>query len=175
MTARAMDVTGQTFGKWLVLVRYKGKHLCRCACGRERKIPTSNLVLGLSTQCRECSWVGFRKINTAQTQVLNIYKCNARGRGREWSLTDEQFIDMSQRPCHYCGAGPSNKCVKPYITFVYNGLDRINNSIGYTKENCLPCCADCNMRKGTMDYKAFVQWIEKVSTISVPEYGLCSC
>lgn len=51
------DLTGQTFGHWLVLARTENDHvgrkqyLCRCSCGVERIVPASNLLRGLSTSC----------------------------------------------------------------------------------------------------------------------------
>ena len=46
---------GVRFGKWIVLERNPhirhGKVLCRCDCGRERKVFVSNLRSGLSTSC----------------------------------------------------------------------------------------------------------------------------
>lgn len=56
------------FGKWTVL-EYAGKHranaingccsvsdqwLCRCACGREQLVLRWNLLMGRSTQCKQC-------------------------------------------------------------------------------------------------------------------------
>jgi len=37
--------------------------------------------------------------------------------------------------CYYCGEASQ-------------GLDRIDNSVGYTKDNVLPCCGRCNKTRG---------------------------
>jgi hypothetical protein len=29
-------------------------------------------------------------------------------------------------------------------------LDRIDNSVGYTESNCVPCCAICNITRNTL-------------------------
>jgi hypothetical protein len=46
---------GAVFGKWTVIGKNPhsrhGKVLCRCACGREKKVFVSNLLSGLSTSC----------------------------------------------------------------------------------------------------------------------------
>lgn len=177
MSRKGIDLTGSVFGKWTVLSKTTGKNmqLCRCTCGRERKVPTGNLTLGLSTQCKPCGFLGMRKVGTAFTQVLNIYKCNAKGRNREWSLSNEEFLELSQQPCHYCGISLSNKQTKPYEVFLYNGIDRKDNAVGYTKDNSLPCCKDCNMRRGTMGYTEFLQWMTRVLNFSNVEYGLSLC
>lgn len=44
-----------------------------------------------------------------------------------------------------------------------HGIDRVDNSVGYTIENCVPCCTSCNFMKGKMTKDDF---IEKVSQIA---------
>ncbi len=165
------DLTGRTFGRWKVL----GKELkaqgtkwpkwmwkCECECGSKQLISTGNLMLGLTHGCHKCGMKSqFR--HSARTQVLNMYKYNAKNRGREWSLTDSQFFALVQSQCHYCSypASKGRLMVKPYETFVYNGVDRKDNSLGYTPENCLPCCFECNNAKGRRTYEEFVQWLNR--------------
>jgi len=52
---------GAIFGKWTVLEqnphKRHGKVLCRCACGREKKVFVSNLRSGLSRSCGCCNHV----------------------------------------------------------------------------------------------------------------------
>ena len=53
-------------------------------------------------------------------------------------LTNNLTIDFIREhindPCIYCG-------------FPSTGLDRLDNSIGHSKENCVPCCRDCNIAR----------------------------
>lgn len=44
--------------------------------------------------------------------------------------------------------------------FKYNGLDRIDNSVGYTEDNCVPCCAVCNRAKNSMGYNEFIEYLD---------------
>lgn len=52
-----MDLTGQKFGRWLVLKQVKNeksrdaKFLCRCDCGVEREVLGKNLRNGRSKSC----------------------------------------------------------------------------------------------------------------------------
>ena len=51
-----------------------------------------------------------------------------------------QYVKLLQQGCHYCGEGLENS--------TKSGLDRINNSKGYTLDNVLPCCGACNQIRG---------------------------
>ena len=57
-----------------------------------------------------------------------------------------------------------NKQTKGPHMFVYNGIDRVDNSKGYTLNNILVCCYDCNTKKGAitkeMIYKLY-NWFEE--------------
>jgi len=163
------NLVGRQFGLWTVIVfSGKNKHgnamwKCRCECGKEASIQGGNLVSGNTRGCLPCHHKSQIKGTSARTQVLNMYKSNAKTRNREWSLTDEQFFNLSQQPCHYCKAVQSKEMKKPYDTFKYNGIDRKDNSKGYTFENSLPCCHECNMRRGTLSYEKFLDWIERIT------------
>lgn len=55
---------GEKFGLWTVIVRTddanggKARYLCKCSCGKERKICLTDLVKNKSTQCQSCSKLG---------------------------------------------------------------------------------------------------------------------
>jgi hypothetical protein len=44
--------------------------------------------------------------------------------------------------------------------YTYNGIDRVDNSKGYTPENTVPCCKICNKIKGTGDVQTFKQTLK---------------
>lgn len=61
--------------------------------------------------------------------------------GRDgFDFTREEFEHRIKEPCEYCGL--ANDCR------FGSGLDRIDNDLGYTKLNTVPCCYDCNMARG---------------------------
>ena len=64
----------------------------------------------------------------------------ARGRGIVCEITDEQFVELWNKVCIYCNMSITDQ------TGV--GLDRINNDLGYTINNVLPCCGTCNYIRG---------------------------
>lgn len=73
------------------------------------------------------------------------YKGGARHRGIEFTLTKEQFLSFWQKPCYYTG--------RPITTI---GLDRVDNSKGYTMDNVVPCCKDVNLAKRALSAEAFL-------------------
>ena len=47
------------------------------------------------------------------------------------------------------------------ITHVsYNGIDRLDSSLGYTKDNIVTCCKICNYAKNKMKFEDFKMDIE---------------
>jgi hypothetical protein len=81
--------------------------------------------------------------------LFPMYRNNARKRNIEFKLTSEEFIKICPSNCYYCG----NKS---------NGVDRKYSNIGYTKDNCLPCCSKCNFIKNTTPFNEFVDTIKKM-------------
>ena len=43
-----------------------------------------------------------------------------------------------------------------------NGIDRLNSIIGYTIENCVPCCEKCNLMKSNYSENEFLDHIERI-------------
>lgn len=93
------------------------------------------------------------------------YKGAAKWRGLSFSLTREDVRGITKRNCEYCGAEPAQVCVRPGSEgsdYIYNGIDRVNNEIGYEIENVVPACGKCNSIKRAMTKKDFVNWIDTV-------------
>ena len=60
-----------------------------------------------------------------------------RGYG-DFQINFDEFKELVTSACHYCKSKTDSEAV---------GIDRINNDIGYTKENCVPACWTCNRMK----------------------------
>jgi hypothetical protein len=80
---------------------------------------------------------------------LNSLKEGATKRRLEFALSDEEVLAMFGQPCHYCGLASS----PDYLT----GVDRKDNALGYTVDNCVPCCATCNRAKMCLTDGDFVR------------------
>lgn len=74
-------------------------------------------------------------------------------RGHYFALTEGEFTQLTESKCTYCGGVSGNGKV---------GVDRKDNSKGYTVENCLPCCWRCNQAKGTTTLLEFRLWASKL-------------
>ena len=168
------DLTGLKFGRWTVLRLHSEEERqvtsqkmtirrwwCRCDCGVEKDVHRQLLILGKSTSCgcfqKENSHILFAIPGTARKKVIAQYKRSAKYRGLVWGLTDEQAFLLIESPCYYTGKLPSTKmAAKSGEIFLYNGIDRVDSSKGYTYENCVPCCWEINRMKNDLDKELFL-------------------
>lgn len=103
------------------------------------------------------------KLNEKQLSAFkSLYKEKILKRSKELELTDnllpfEEYVKLASAECYYCGAPPDK--VKKYFDerVDYNGIDRKNNDIGYTIENSVPCCSECNYSKMEMTDSFFLE------------------
>jgi len=102
---------------------------------------------------------------SAKKKVIQRYKRSAKYRGLYFLLTTKEISDLFKKKCYYCGSPPSNNCKhgKGNGSFVYSGVDRKDNKIGYISKNCVPCCDICNKAKRNLDYQDFIDWIYRIS------------
>ena len=84
--------------------------------------------------------------NTLRGRYLR-YKRSATKRGYLFLLDYDEFCDLVSQPCYYCDK----------IDLPYNGIDRIDNSMGYELNNCVPCCCVCNRMKSKHSLGVFVK------------------
>lgn len=117
------------------------------------------------------------KGEAAFNQVLVKYKSNANKRSLDWQLSEGEFRLLTQGHCWYCGSEPTNSIQlsrrdgrhRFYGDYIHNGIDRLDNNLGYTFYNCVPCCKVCNQAKYTMTVTDFKKWIRNVHKIFVGE------
>ncbi len=77
-------------------------------------------------------------------------------------LTPDAYLAMARQDCAYCGASPQPRIMAKRWPVSLNGIDRIDNSIGYVAGNCAPCCSTCNKLKGTLSGEQFRTHIRKM-------------
>lgn len=82
----------------------------------------------------------------------------AKRRGLGWFLEVNDLREIIFQPCSYCGLmGRRNE-----QGIEYNGIDRLDSSLPYTRENCVAACFTCNRAKGQMTVDEFKGWISRV-------------
>jgi hypothetical protein len=88
------------------------------------------------------------KKRTDPKYKLKYYKDRAQRSNIEWDLSDDECFEYFEACCYFCGeeCGESN-----------NGIDRLNNNIGYTHVNTVTCCEMCNMMKGNLSEDIFIE------------------
>lgn len=90
-----------------------------------------------------------------------IYMGGAKKRGLAFEFTLEEFTERFwQQPCAYCGE-PLRRV----------GVDRVDNTKGYTKENTVSCCSTCNFMKLRSSRDDF---ITKCVQVAIHAGGLAS-
>jgi len=82
------------------------------------------------------------------------YERDAHKRNKDFMIDIDYFSAIIAEDCAYCGCKPAtiHNCEQYAIkTLVYNGIDRIDSSLGYTESNTIACCRACNSAKSNRD------------------------
>ena len=83
------------------------------------------------------------------------YKRQAKRRGLVFEFTFEQFMNLWQKECYYCGS-----------EIKYIGIDRMDNNFGYIITNSVSCCELCNRMKLNFEKDEWIKHIRKIIQIS---------
>lgn len=159
------DMTGKRYGKLLVIKNTGKKSTenyiweCQCDCGNVCEVAQGNLKSGQVKSCG-CN----KRIPKGEAGFNHLYlkyRIRAEERGYSFELTKEEFRILTKQNCYYCGCEPKHLAGGKNSNgkYVYNGIDRWDNSKGYMTGNCVSCCGDCNKRKWTSDPEEFINWI----------------
>lgn len=169
---------GKRFDKLEVIGFDKATHryICKCDCGKEIYVRGSRLNAGQKSCSCFSKNVGERLAHghykgrwvAAIKDIIRNYKQGAFHRGYEFNLSDDEFSGLIQKPCYYCGLEYSliwktTRSLVKEEPFNYNGVDRKDNTKGYTLENCVPCCHQCNYSKCKLHINEWKIWLERIS------------
>lgn len=176
--AKSADYTGRVFDRLTVekdlgLSRHGNRAWgCVCICGARLIVNSKCLRLG---KVRSCGCInseicgGRNKLpygHASRNELLASYKKSAASRGHVWALTDSQFFALVSSDCHYCGM-PPDSVRKPNKAcngeFLYSGVDRVDNALGYLTGNVVSCCWTCNRAKGKLSAQQFDAWRIRVA------------
>lgn len=123
---------------------------CKSCCKKCNFMKTS---LDSNTFIKRCIYISDKTIDYSDLWInthnvyYNTYKTRATKKQLEFSLTNQEFENIIKNNCFYCN--------KENTHLHCNGIDRKNNTIGYTIDNCVSCCGECNYMKGVLNETEF--------------------
>ncbi len=150
--------------------------LCSCECGAAKVVLGTLLRKGATRSCG-CMVAAAGRASrkppgfSGLTKLFNSYRDAAANRKLEFSLSRADFEALTSSNCWYCGQSPSSLSTaantvtaegKRHSTYEYNGIDRRNNALGYTSDNCVSACERCNRAKYTFSEESFLQWVDRI-------------
>ena len=149
---KIQDNTQKRIEKHKELMKIKGAEYSKAS--RQRNVQVKTHDMNQSCVCASTQKTRERVSNWKKNN-LNEKLCQSKrsafSRGHEWYLSDEYAKKLFVEECHYCG------CEQ------LNGIDRKDNSLGYTPDNCVSCCKKCNYAKHILGYTEFIDLCRKIS------------
>jgi hypothetical protein len=195
-----LDLTGQIYGRLTVIkqapnnARGRKAWECLCSCKKIKIVAQEDLRDGSTKSCgclnndqrsarAKAMYAKITKYATASIAAARqVWRKNYK---RELPFDD--FFELSQQNCFYCNAPPTNcqdscrqdgnKILKDSENegdFIYNGLDRVDSSLSHMKENCVPACKDCNLKKSDDDVFKFALWIVRIYNYWAKDFDMKS-
>jgi hypothetical protein len=176
------NYVGERYGRLVVIASTESKHnrsrwICQCDCGNRCVATGASLRSDKKRSCgclrREVSAERARlnSLNNTLPEgeasfnlLYSTYRWQAEKRKLEFNLSKQDFRELTSGNCFYCGLAP----VQEYFgsscngVYLYNGVDRQDNNVGYTLTNCAPCCKTCNDMKRTRTVEEFLKACESV-------------
>lgn len=142
---RRIDLIGKRCGRLTVLSYDDDCHWkCRCDCGNIKSVRGHYITTGNIKSCgcwrREISERGHKPFQSLYKRLC--WQSGKEGKNVTFSFDDFLKFTKTDR-CHYCG----DKIVWHGRNRGRYNLDRKDNAVGYSKENCVVCCKECNYAK----------------------------
>ncbi len=187
---KVKDLTSKKFGRLTVIEisnergnRGQIKWMCKCECGNMHLVTGESLRSGKSKSCgclkkEFIEKNKFQKNNNREEAMLKVQYSHLVRRHNKICddnnvIEFEVFSNLVKSKCYYCGAEHSKKIedrnceskTKNKISDTIlniNGIDRLDSSKGYIKDNVVTCCKHCNTAKNTMSVEEFMEWIKRI-------------
>lgn len=128
---------------------------------------------GVRHSCKECKRLGIGGVGLCSHLKLRIlcsvcapthpahykkYIREAGKRGLLFDLTPEEFFTLIAGRCKYCERTPEEANGM--------GIDRVDNSVGYIKSNCVSCCEADNRAKLIQTVKEYIEQCWRVVRVA---------
>lgn len=155
-----LDLSGRVFGEWTVIKLHSRPSadmhhcvwVCLCSCGRMKKVTSSNLKRGKGRGCSKCA--NGNRLRPFEALYNTLVK-QAKGRAVVHLSYEDYLSFTAQKSCHYCDV---HLVWEPFNKMNGHKLDRKNNSLGYSRSNCVVCCSRCNRAKS--NHFTYEEWVQ---------------
>jgi hypothetical protein len=114
--------------------------------------------------CGECKRNEIKANKSEYDAFASLHKANknlSERHGKLFTLDLEDSIKIYKSNCYYCNIKPSNIFKGIYK---YSGVDRIDSTRGYEKDNTRACCFNCNRAKSNLPEGVFLKLISDIFT-----------
>ena len=125
---------------------------CCSVCNFMKKITHSDIFIKRAMHIAQYINDSCQLYPEVFTDHHEVHYCayNKRSIERYGIEINRQFYNtIVLQPCYLCGKKPTQTHK--------NGIDRFDNNIGYTEDNCKSCCGDCNMMKRNYSHELVIQ------------------
>ena len=155
--------------------RKKQYYFCQCDCGSPIKSILKSSLVNKKKTVYSCGchtkytagYIDNREVALAKLLYGKLKQRHTQKLGdvEETLITFDDFVNLIKKPCFYCGAKESSFITDRrdgITTLKYNGLDRVDSSLGYRENNVVSACSWCNIAKGEMSVDEFKAYIERI-------------
>lgn len=176
MSKAIINELGNVYDRLTVISLHPGrwktgaKWVCMCSCGKEKVAPGVGLRNGSYRSCgclsiensiNNPSRGSLRDSSLRRMFLQYKQNCNKGARKMGFNLSIDEFEYIVTQKCFYCSRPPSEAYTKRRYKsgepLLSNGVDRIDSSLGYSLDNCVPCCSVCNVGKMALSQGDFIR------------------
>jgi hypothetical protein len=181
---KAEDLTGVRFGTRVVISRAGSNSNgttwnTKCErCHTEKVTPRSIIVHKIPCRCTGNNKAGRpRKLSDEQivlSSLFSTYRGSAIDKHLVWELSRETFWELVKENCHYCEQPPNLRTWNcggwqrrglTAIDVFANGIDRKDNTKGYSLDNVVSCCKLCQYAKRDLPYEVFISYLKRIAAL----------
>lgn len=162
------DLTGKKYGKLTVVSldstnKIGTKWILQCECGNVVTRLASNFKRSKHRHSCGCVSTNPGKPDAGFRRMFGDYRQSAKLRGYSFSLSYKTFRKLIGQKCYYCAADPVHRYSKQIAhKILANGIDRVDNTAGYSVSNSVTCCSKCNRAKAEMSQKEFLTLVTQI-------------
>lgn len=107
----------------------------------------------------------YHTIDEGYRRIYARYILRAQKKNLHSDMSYKQALTLFKSRCHYCDEKPANPLkFDGKIIGRYQGIDRVDNTLGYVSGNIVPCCKYCNYFKGTRTELQFADHAKRLYT-----------